>query len=128
MTRSGEEIDLVAPAREATELFIAECPEYLERYGEPGRQWCAHDLQHVLNWALIRSQIRFDRELDWLTRVLATRDFPLEWLSRGTQLLADVFERARPEMAETAERLRLGAARVQGLAERSRARLTPDTP
>ena len=115
-TPSGDEIDLIGPARAATEAFIEECPAYLERYGEPGRQWCIHDHQHVLNWALIRSEERFTEELDWLTGVLAARDFPLEWLARGTELLAETFERGRPDLGEAAERLRRGVARVRARA------------
>ena len=112
-TLSGEEIDLIGPARSATEAFIAECPAYLERYGEAGRQWCIHDHQHVLNWALIRSEERFAEEIDWLRGILEARDFPLEWLARGTELLADAFQQARPDLSATAERLRGGAARVR---------------
>lgn len=109
----GEEVDLIGPARAASDALIAECPEYLERYGAAGRQWCVHDHQHVLRWALTRSEERFLEELAWLTEVLSARNFPLAWLARSTELLAEAFLAARPDHPEVAQRLRRGADAVR---------------
>jgi hypothetical protein len=53
-------------------------------------QWCVHDNQHVLNWAVLSraDAIDFDQELAWLARILEHRDFPLDRLARSLELLS----------------------------------------
>jgi hypothetical protein len=114
----GRELDLVAPARRACEAYQREVPDYAERYGPVGMTWCVHDSQHILNWALTRSQAGFERELDWLIRVLAARDFSLEELARGIELLADDLA-GDPDLAGIAQRLTDGADRVRQAMDRS---------
>ena len=45
----GEELDLVAIARDTCASYGAEFPDERERYGPSGADWCRHDCQHLLN-------------------------------------------------------------------------------
>jgi hypothetical protein len=107
----GEDIDLIPIARRACQDFVAEYPGYTERYGPPGMQWCVHDNQHILTWALMDSPASvFERELAWLARVLEARDFPLDQLARGVELLSAPLIDAHPDLTAVAERIEQGVA------------------
>jgi hypothetical protein len=108
----GRELDLEGPARRACEAHERENPAYAARYGAAGMSWCVHDCQYLLDWALTRSAAGFERELQWLTRVLAARDFPLESLARGIELLAQDVG-SDPGLTQLAARLQAGAAHVR---------------
>ena len=89
---AGREIDLVAHAREICSRYRAEYPDEQERYGDAGMAWCLHDNQHILNWAVgaRNGLVDMERELAWLARVLAARDFPLDRLARDLEIAAEV--------------------------------------
>jgi len=110
----GREIDLVTLAREACAAYDSEFPDERERYGAAGLEWCRHDCQHLVNWAVLGLTIGLDYEaqLAWLARVLEARDFPLDRLSRGLELLADAVRRRLPGEPEVAAMLDGGAAFV----------------
>jgi len=108
----GEEIDLVAPAREVCRRYRLEFPDEQGRYGEAGVAWCVHDTQHILSWAVMAVEygLGMERQLEWLAGVLGSRDFPLERLARDLEIAAEVVEDAA-----VAEQLRGGAAFVRDL-------------
>jgi hypothetical protein len=58
-------------------------PDERERYGPAGAEWCRHDSQHLLNWAVLSltQDLDYERELSWLARVLEARNFPLPRLA-----------------------------------------------
>jgi heme-degrading monooxygenase HmoA len=70
-----ERLDLRALATEITEAHLADHPEDLERYGPAGREWCIHDNQHLLNWALVEVTGGVDSgaQVEWLAGVLRSR-------------------------------------------------------
>lgn len=110
----GRLIELTPVARAACDAYVAEFPEYTERYGRPGMLWCVHDNQHILSWAITRhSNDLLEHELAWLARVLEARGFPLESLARGIELLATSFTAAHPDLEAVAERLNYGATFVR---------------
>jgi len=110
----GEELDLVAIARETCASYDSEFPDERERYGPAGADWCRHDCQHLLNWAVLSltEALDFEAQLAWLARVLEARDFPLSRLARGLELLAQAVRDAVPGEPEVATRLDAGAAFV----------------
>jgi hypothetical protein len=95
---AGVEIDLVALAQEICRRYREEFPDEEGRYGDAGIAWCLHDNQHILNWAVgaRNGLVDMERELAWLARVLAARDFPVDRLARDLEIAAEV----APELAE----------------------------
>jgi hypothetical protein len=91
-TVRGEELDLLALAREICRRYRAEFPDEEGRYGDAGVAWCVHDNQHILNWAAgsIEGYVDLERELAWLARVLEARAFPLDRLARNLDIGAAV--------------------------------------
>ena len=114
-TSSGREIDLVAAARDCCAAYDAEFPDERERYGPAGMEWCRHDNQHLLNWAVmdLDGHVDLEEQVSWLARVLEARDFPLARLARDLELLAEVVSRLYPEETALAARLRDAAALVR---------------
>ena len=108
---AGKELDLVGLAREICARYRAEFPDEEGRYGDAGTAWCVHDNQHILNWAVgaRNGLVDLERELSWLARVLAARDFPIERLARDLEIAAEVV----PELADD---LAAGAGHVRKLA------------
>ena len=88
----GATIDLESHAREITRRFLAEFPDERERYGEASEAWCAHDNQHLLNWAALETRGYGDMGADvrWLAGVLDARGYPLDRLARNLDIAADV--------------------------------------
>jgi hypothetical protein len=111
---NGTELDLVTVARSACEKYDLEFPDERERYGPAGMDWCRHDNQHLLNWAVLSltAGVDYERELAWLARVLEARDFPLPRLVRGLELLAEACSSIYPTETAVADRVRSGAAFV----------------
>ncbi|MGO9956027.1 MAG: hypothetical protein ACLP50_08600 [Solirubrobacteraceae bacterium] len=108
----GEELDLVAVAKLTCSAYDAEFSDERARYGPAGLQWCRHDNQHLLNWAVISLTygISFENELAWLARILEHRQFPLQRLARDLELLSGALTTAYPDEQEVAERIKEGAA------------------
>jgi hypothetical protein len=86
------ELDLVALAAATCERYYAEYTDEDAVYGEVGRLWCQHDLQHLLNWAAldVAGAVVLDDQVAWLARVLEARQFPILRLARSLELGADV--------------------------------------
>ena len=114
-TPDGRQVDLTALAKETCAAYDAEFPDERERYGPAGMQWCLHDNQHLLNWAVLSlgSDADFEHQLTWLARVLEARDFPLERLARDLDLLAATVARHHADESALHARLLSGAAFVR---------------
>jgi hypothetical protein len=114
---AGRPVDLLSLARETCRRYRDEFPDELGRYGEAGAEWCVHDNQHILNWAVLAraGDVDLEREIGWLARVLDARDFPLGRLVRDLEIAADVVrERLGPEGASVAGELLAAARSVEG--------------
>jgi hypothetical protein len=110
----GENLDLAAIARITCASYDAEFPDERERYGPAGPDWCRHDCQHLLNWAVlsVTDALDFEAQLAWLARVLEARDFPISRLARCLEMLAQAVRDAAPDEPDVAARLDAGAALV----------------
>ncbi len=110
----GRRVFLRPLAWTIAELHRAEFPDEAERYGDAGVEWCAHDNQWILGWAALDAGTggtTLERQVAWLARVLAARDYPVERLRRDLELAADVVTaELGPSAREVAEVLRAGAA------------------
>jgi hypothetical protein len=119
LTAGEEPIDLVALAEEICRRYREEFPDERERYGDAGVAWCVHDNQHVLGWAVgaRNGYTDLERQLGWLARVLAARDFPVERLARDLEIAAEVVhERLTDPERAIADDLAAGARFVHSLA------------
>lgn len=112
----GAAIDLRALAMEVCALYRSEFPDEQERYGEAGMQWCLHDNQYLLAWAIQDARdgtILLTEQSLWLRSVLENRGFPVERLVRNLELAATVV-RDSDELGElassTSRRLAAAAA------------------
>jgi len=96
---AGDELDLEALARTTCGRYHVEYTDEDARYGEAGRRWCVHDLQHLLNWAVldVAGLVTLDDQVAWLAKILEARDFPLDRLARSLELGAGV---VREEVAQ----------------------------
>jgi hypothetical protein len=88
----GSEIDLYALAAATVTRYYAEFTDEDAVYGEVGRLWCQHDLQHLLNWAAldVAGHVSLDEQVAWLARILEAREFPILRLARSLELGAEV--------------------------------------
>lgn len=88
----GPSLDLIALATEICRRYREEFPDERGRYGDAGLQWCVHDNQHLLNWAVEATNGHLDVnfEVSWLASVLEARGFPIERLARDLELGAVV--------------------------------------
>ena len=112
----GEELDLRDLAKEISTRYRAEFPDEQDRYGEAGFDWCVHDNQHLLNWAVIACNGfgGFEPKLEWLADVLEARDFPLDRLARNLEIGARAVEELLPASHRVlAQQLAAGAQLVQ---------------
>ena len=107
----GEKLDLVALARDTCVSYDAEFPDERERYGPAGADWCRHDCQHLVNWAVLSltEALDFNAQLAWLARVLEARDFPIARLTRCLEMLAQAVRDTVPDEPDVAARLGAGA-------------------
>ena len=111
--RDGSLIELVAPAIAASQRHLAAHPEERERYAPYAEDWCVHDLQWLLFWAILDADdqgVDLPAQVDWLARVLGSRGYPLASLADALETLAD---EAGSVFAGAAQRLRASAARVR---------------
>jgi hypothetical protein len=103
-------------AREAAARFWAEFPDEEERYGEAGFEWCVHDTQYLVAWSLQDATIgggHFEKNLLWLARLLAARNYPLERIARDLEIAADVLEDRYAGAGAACVELRKGAATLR---------------
>ena len=100
----GSIVDLVTLARAICALYHEEFPDEQGRYGDAGHEWCVHDNQYLLLWAIHDAAL--DDQVAWLARILAAREFPLERLRRDLELAAEaVGATGAPWAGVVAERL-----------------------
>jgi hypothetical protein len=114
--RDGGTLELRALAKEICARYRAEFPDEQERYGDAGMEWCLHDNQHILRWAVTEQNGYggFERQLTWLAGVLDARDFPLERLARNLEIASEVLgEAVPPAQRQLAETLAEGAKLVR---------------
>jgi hypothetical protein len=111
-------LELRPIAQEVARRHELEFPDELERYGGAAHEWCVHDNLYLLSWAALDlrplTEGILERQLGWLARVLAAREYPLDRLARDLELGADVLEERAPGAREVAARLRKGAQLVRG--------------
>ena len=113
---TGQRVDLVPLAREISRRYAEEFPDERERYGEHWLDWCTHDNQHILAWAVFEQNglTSLEQQLIWLGGILEARGYPVARLARDLEIAADV---AAAEIAavgaEVAARLRAGAEVVR---------------
>ncbi|HEY6761540.1 MAG TPA: hypothetical protein VI318_18715 [Baekduia sp.] len=109
---SEAELDLVALAAATCDRYYAEYVDEDAVYGEVGRLWCQHDLQHLLSWAALDAAgaVTLETEVAWLARVLESRGYPLPRLARALELAADVVLATLGADAEPMARALRGAA------------------
>jgi hypothetical protein len=110
---NGDVLSLIPLAEEVSRRFFLEFPDEQERYGATGREWCVHDNQWLLSWAvedLSLGGAHFANNVRWLAGILRARDYPVERLSRDLELAGEVADDRGPELRELAEKLRSGAA------------------
>jgi hypothetical protein len=102
-----------------------EFPDEIERYGEAGYEWCLHDNQWLLSWAVtdVLGGLDLREQVAWLARVLHARGFPLERLVRDLQSAADVV--AEGAFGDASDAV---AARLAGAAQSVTAPPTEDAP
>ena len=126
----GRRVELSPLAARLCELYYESYPDDLERYGGAGQAWCDHDSRYLLAWALEDAgagTLSAVEQVQWLGRVLAGRNFPVERLARHVGLTAAVLDsevggelgkRAALVMREAASSLDPArSARAPGVAE-----------
>jgi hypothetical protein len=90
--RKGPLLELETLATEICRRYQREFPDERKRYGDAGKKWCVHDLQHLLNWGVesVNGHLDINREVSWLASVLESRGYPIARLARSLDLGADV--------------------------------------
>jgi hypothetical protein len=122
----GHRFDLREIAADITRRYFDEFPDEAQRYGPAAEDWCRHDNQWVLRWAIDDAaghDGHLVRQVSWLARVLGAREFPLERLARSLQIAAETVEpdRLGSLSAAVAQRLRAASETVDDLARGSTA-------
>lgn len=116
---AGQRFDLIEAAGEVCRRYYAEYPDEDERYGAAGRDWCRHDNQWLLCWAVndVLGATDLDEQVRWLARVLGARDFPLSRLARNLEIAAESMADGPfgPASAAVGARLDAAAATVSSL-------------
>lgn len=69
------DVDLHDLAVKVTEIHLERHPEDGERYGDLAWEWCVHDTQHLMAWAV--GDLDFSGQLRWLAGLLAARGYPV---------------------------------------------------
>jgi hypothetical protein len=94
----GHRLELVALAREICDRYQRAYPDEEERYGAAGMDWCRHDNQWLLSWAVgdLAGVTDLDEQACWLARVLHSRGFPVDRLVHDLRLAADVGQERLP--------------------------------
>ena len=121
----GAVIDLQPLAREICRRFYIRFPDELKRSGDIGTEWCQHDNQYLLAWAIQEARdgtVTFVDQSVWLARVLHSRGFPIEQLTENLLIASDLIRNHNdlgPLAQSTAEVLAAGADAVIALARSS---------
>lgn len=87
-------------AQAICDRYYGEFPDHDERYGERGRNFCAHDNAYLVAWlndALdTAGAASFGTNVEWLQGLLEARGFPMDAFRRNLQLVGDVVTSLRP--------------------------------
>jgi len=120
-TSDDEVIDLPPLAREICARYRSEFPDEEERYGPVGIEWCLHDNQYLLAWAIQDARdatVVLSDQAVWLAGILKARDFPVARLARNLEIASEVV-RSSPALREladsTSEHLAASAVTVAAL-------------
>ncbi len=73
--------------------FYARYPEEFERSGATGTEWCRHDNQYLLAWAIQDARddtVVLAEQAAWLADVLAARGFPPQRLAGNLRIPPEV--------------------------------------
>ena len=115
----GVVLELRPLAREITDRHLRRHVEDLERYGGAGREWCTHDNQHLINWAVLAvwDALSFREQVAWLATVLTSRGYPLANLADNLETAAETTRQliTSNHIAQLASELETGAQFVRGL-------------
>jgi len=108
----GERFDLADTAREVCRRYYERYPDEHERYGAAGADWCRHDNQWLLCWAIndLLGATDLGEQVCWLAGVLRARDFPVSRLAEDLRVAAEVVAEGRFGDASPAVAARLAAA------------------
>ena len=113
----GGRADLRGLAERVAHRYFEAHPEHVERYGPAGWEWCVHDTQHLINWAVLDAggYVTLDEHVSWLAGVLAAREFPLDALRDHLTIIAGVLrEEGEQGLAAPADLLDAATAAVPG--------------
>lgn len=111
----GTVIELQPLAEQICELHLRLHPEDVARYGrELAREWCVHDNQHMLAWAIEDRDLR--GQVAWLAGVLDARGYPVANLVDNVLQAAHILDLQLPAaVAEPiARRMREAVADLGG--------------
>jgi hypothetical protein len=115
----NDQLDLAGLAREVCSRYYRHYGDEAERYGPQGVDWCRHDNQWLLSWAVgdVLGVTDLDEQACWLARVLHSRSFPIDRLAHNLRLAADVVQENLPSDpgTELAKALQRAAATVASL-------------
>lgn len=125
-----DQLDLRVLADQVCERYHGHYTDEQERYGDAGREWCRHDNQWLISWAVgdVLGVIDLDEQASWLARVLHAREFPIDRLVHNLRIAADVVSEhvVSEQGTATGAALRRAAGTVDSLhfepARRSRPR------
>ncbi len=121
-TSDGNTIDLRLLASDICSRYRTEFPDEEDRYGPAGTQWCLHDNQYLLAWAIQDARdgtVLLSEQAVWLANVLKSRNFPIARLARDLEIASEVTRASLPPgalAAATADALSAAAEIVAGLA------------
>jgi hypothetical protein len=117
----GVVLELRPLAREITDRHLLRHAEDLQRYGGPGREWCTHDNQHLISWAVLAvcDVLSFHEQLAWLANVLSSRGYPLANLADNLETAAETARQliTSNHAAQLASELETGAQFIRGLGD-----------
>ena len=102
----GRSLELEPLATEVARRYRDEFPDERDRYGDAGLEWCVHDNQYLIAWAVedaTLGSVSFPEQVGWLARVLAARGYPLERLVRDIEIIGAVLAQREPELARAIE-------------------------
>jgi hypothetical protein len=85
-------LDLEVLAAEVCDRYYSHYADEHKRYGPAGIDWCRHDNQWLLSWAVgdVLGVTDLDEQAAWLARVLHGRDFPIDRLAHNLRIAAGV--------------------------------------
>jgi hypothetical protein len=94
--------------------YYGEFPDHDERYGDRGRNYCAHDNAYLVAWLVdaleAAGPASFATNVEWLRGLLDARGFPMDAFRRNLQLVGEAVTAMRPDDAKQIDELVSGTA------------------